>query len=1009
MAALSIGARGPRIVTLQKRLHELGYSGVVADGLFGRATQSAVADLQGRHGLHVDGEVDDRLAALIGTPLVVPAPGQEPESVDEAEARAQWRHIARTLEAPDEATRRIAAAEGFMSYGLRFLHLLGYAVEQAGASAPKQVLDHAVEVVDQVGSWFNEWLKGERFTERLDEAERRAIVAKALLDERGLAGLSRLAISGVLALPEGHPQRDVAWARSQLLAHLGRCEILGDDQGAMHTIQDIMRHGLLPPRETEQLIKRGERLLPRIDDPHVRRNFWASVAGFHSVQAFAERERLEAKSAWFKVEGEPDSPPSRSRMKRSRALAEAAMNSMEELLEEIPKADRARVRAKNRASLAMLYGLDEPAKSVEFLKEALDSGALDDEFALDLVRMEAKQRLLLDQWERACQLLESRIDAFEQRYLAAVDEAEIRSRGEEYSEVLKTLAWASVAGNRWNLAVQALGRGRGIRLRHRAALRRSPAGRVVLERERRLHAIERGVQPSAGEPAVPRDQDWIGVSVSEHTAALEAYRVARREAKVELVHPDAAAVGAALQLGEAVALLGVSYRGLLMAVVCAGDSVPSGRFHLPEWPEERIVKALVGRELDGWVMALGGRIDPDPQLQGPLEQVLRAFDRIVGQPLGAFAQSNGIEHLTIVPDPWLDFIPWWALKSLSGLDVSVASSLEQFTREQKRERVAVRRALVVSDPTDDLAAAMAEGEAIAKRLTAAGVKVERLNRSEATRDAVVDALEQCEWLHFAGHGRSAISEPLRSALALHPDWARAPVPDAAALTGLFAREDIEWQRPYDEVREATVESIGHLRELRTGPQFEVERWLDYAEGRTLWSLGEAGEFVADLWSAGAMAVGAPLNRTRVCFLSACSSGGASTPSNEGASGLVAALQLSGVSTVISTRWEIVDAVGLLVADLFYENLAASDGEWSVTRVLREAVTQLRKLTQKQTAKRLGPLIAGCADEDARAQLEASARVIETLGQKPFSHPYFWGAYHVSGSGTLRLGMPAEVR
>jgi CHAT domain-containing protein/tetratricopeptide (TPR) repeat protein len=1009
MAALSIGARGPRIVALQKRLHELGYSGVVVDGVFGPATQSAVADLQERHGLHVDGEVDARLAALIGTPLVVPAPGQPPESIDEGEAIAQWRHIARTLEAPDEATRRTAAAEGFMSYGLRFLHLLGYAVTQAGASAPKQVLENAAEVVDQVGWWFNDWLRGERFTERLDEAERRAIVAKAVLDERGLASLARLAINGVLALPESHPQRDVAWARSRLLAHLGRCEILGDDQGAMQTIQDIMRHGLLPPRQTEQLIKRGERVLPRIDDPAVRRNFWANVAGFHSVQAFAERERLDAKSAWFKVEGEPDNPPSRSRLKRSRALAEAAMNSMEELLEVIPEADRARVRAKNRASLAMLYGLDEPAKSVEFLKEALDSETLEDEFALDLARMEAKQRLLLDQWERACELIEPRIDAFEHRYLAAVDEAEIKRCGEEYSEALTTLAWACVAGDRWNLAVQALGRGRGVRLRHRAALRRSPAGRIVLERERRLHAIERGVQPSAGQPAVPRDQDWVGISVSDHTAALEAYRVARREATAELVHPDTAAIGAALQVGEAVALLGVSYRGLLMAVVCAGDSVPSGRFCLSDWTEQRIVKVLVGRGLDGWVMALGGRIDPDPELQGPLERALRAFDRIVGQSLGAFAHSNRIEHLTIVPDPWLDFIPWWALKSLSGLDVSVASSLEQFTGEQKRERVAVRRALVVSDPTGDLAAAMAEGEATATRLAAAGVKVERLNRTEATRDAVVDALQQCEWLHFAGHGRSALSEPLRSALALHPDWARAPVSDAEALTGLFARKDIEWQQPYDEVREATVESIGQLRELRTGPQFEVERWLDYAEGRTLWSLGEAGEFTADLWSAGAMAVGAPLDRTRVCFLSACSSGGASTPSNEGASGLVAALQLSGASTVISTRWEIVDAVGLLVADLFYERLIASNGEWSVTRVLRGAVTRLRQLTQKQTARRLGPLIASCSDEDARAQLEESARLIETLGRRPFSHPYFWGAYHVSGSGTLRLRMSGQGR
>ncbi|MGB8436004.1 MAG: hypothetical protein WCE38_17245, partial [Burkholderiales bacterium] len=529
-----------------------------------------MADLQERHGLCADGEVDARLAALIRTPLVVPPPRKPLEAIDEGEVAGQMGFITRTIGAPDEATRRIAAAEGFMSFGLRFLYLLARAVALADSSETNHRSDSAADILDQVGWWFNDWLKGEQFTDRHDESARRAIVAKAVLDDLGIARLARLAVDGVLALPEDHPQRDLAWARTRMLSHLSRCEALGDDEATLLTIEDIVRHGLLPPRETEQLIRRGERVLPRIDDPSVRRNFWVGVAGFHTVQAYEERGRLEARSRWLKVDGEPDTPPSRRRMKRILALAEAAMSRMEALLEEIPEADRARVRAKNRVSLAMLYGLDQPAKSVDLLKEALDSGALHDELALDAARLEAKQRLLLNQWERACELLEPRISAFEHRYLAAVDEAEIDQSGEEYSEVLTTLAWACVAGSRWNLAVQTLGRSRGIRLRHRAALRKSPAGREVLERERQLHALERGVQPEAGRPTVRRDQDRIGVSLSDHTAALEAYRLARLEAKVELAHPDAAALGAALNPGEAVALLDVSYRGLLMAVVCAG-------------------------------------------------------------------------------------------------------------------------------------------------------------------------------------------------------------------------------------------------------------------------------------------------------------------------------------------------------------------------------------------------------------------------------------------------------
>lgn len=144
MAALSIGARGPEVAALQKRLQALGYDDVWPDRVFGPATQAAVGDPQHRHR---DSKAD-------------PA--------TDADTAAG---IART--------------------------------------------DDAIADLEQVDEWFLEWLQGERFTERVDEPECRAIVATMVLDEMGLAGLTRVAVDAILALPDDHPRRDVARARPQ--------------------------------------------------------------------------------------------------------------------------------------------------------------------------------------------------------------------------------------------------------------------------------------------------------------------------------------------------------------------------------------------------------------------------------------------------------------------------------------------------------------------------------------------------------------------------------------------------------------------------------------------------------------------------------------------------------------------------------------------------------------------------------------------------------------------------
>jgi lipoprotein-anchoring transpeptidase ErfK/SrfK len=64
-AKLRVGARGPGVAALQRRLSALGYWGGAADGSFGSLTQQAVFALQKAAGLDRDGVVGPRTRAAL--------------------------------------------------------------------------------------------------------------------------------------------------------------------------------------------------------------------------------------------------------------------------------------------------------------------------------------------------------------------------------------------------------------------------------------------------------------------------------------------------------------------------------------------------------------------------------------------------------------------------------------------------------------------------------------------------------------------------------------------------------------------------------------------------------------------------------------------------------------------------------------------------------------------------------------------------------------------------------
>jgi tetratricopeptide (TPR) repeat protein len=136
-------------------------------------------------------------------------------------------------------------------------------------------------------------------------------------------------------------------------------------------------------------------------------------------------------------------------------------------------------------------------------------------------------------------------------------------------------------------------------------------------------------------------------------------------------------------------------------------------------------------------------------------------------------------------------LPWNGRPLAASLEVEYGLDLPMQTGSRPAPDIR-RSALIVANPTGDLAAATSEADLVARALGA--WQVIRIEGANATRQALLNELKQARLFHYAGHAEVVASQGLSSALLLNGNarielgdlLATASVPDFVVLSACDA-------------------------------------------------------------------------------------------------------------------------------------------------------------------------------------------------------------------------------
>ena len=457
------------------------------------------------------------------------------ERITDDEVDAQLRYVERVLSAADDNERKAALADGLLAFGVRFIALWDQLVAQA--ADPEDFQQTAIDL----RVLFVGWLKGRDLTARADERERRALAALQVLDDGPeFFDYTHYAAEAILELPESHPTRDVERVRTAVRAQLHHYQKQGDDTPwvfAAYALALAYKERLGTDEELIAWEPWVEKVASQLEPADALR-LWGAVEAFYIE--LSERDgaqwRDRATSARSRIDSMVLSDDDQS------------LNDLMRLLATIADGDQ--------------------LSAAERLKRAIGSGSFDPDVQRMIAVREARIRLAHDDWERVIALLESRIDGYEEEYVTSILADDRAAAGADFGEACTSLAFARAHVGQWELAVETLERGKCARQRYIRALRRTPGAAKLLELEADLYAISRGLPLDHGTESVARVQDWLAHGLSPEAQLQEQYR--------QLIPaldpsgwraPRIADIQRGLQPGEAALSLGLSWPGLLAALV----------------------------------------------------------------------------------------------------------------------------------------------------------------------------------------------------------------------------------------------------------------------------------------------------------------------------------------------------------------------------------------------------------------------------------------------------------
>lgn len=792
-----------------------------------------------------------------------------------------------------------------------------------------------------------------------------------------------LALSN-LGLPVTHEQRDVADATLLLENHLARSLETGDVNEAIQTIADLLAHDLASTERGEELLAEGDELLEAADEQNGL-GYLLAAENFCRGQFITARDagRAEDAEGW---------------LQRARQYSG---------VDEESGADAESLDLAQLAALASQYHMAGDAQNAaDTYRRIVDATGLGDyppvqHFALN----EGVLRLQLGDFDRAAEATSALLPLVEARYLTAVVDDDVADAEQRLTDTVEVLAQAEAARGRWDEVVRTLDRSTGLRLRYRAALREQGDAESIIALERELDAATRGAETD--------EED----GVSARARLLEEYRRVRAALPANRMEsPAIGEVAAVLEPDEALAMIATTAACTLVAVVTSSHAGGSASGVIDfDWSWDEWLARLARDGDNGWVSAL---LDPDPaEPEEALAWILAELDE---GPISQIREllPDDVKRLTLIPHDVLNLIPWWAASGLEDLQVAIGPSMTEVVRVRRADADAGgRTALIVANPTHDLAATGLGCAAAAEQLRDAHFDVALMSGDEATEPHFLEAVEGRSVLHFAGHGRL---ERRRSALELNAGPLPEPDPFPAWVEAVAdwrevvrADDDDEEDEPGADddasspsERWADLEGVGRVYERRT-PGGPLERFLERRDGTLAATYaGESLIRISELWSGTDIVVGDAIRGCRLAVLCACQSGAGAGRGDE-VPGFPAAFALAGVDTVIGSLWRVEEPFAALWVELFYETLAGSLDTGAetvdVAALVRGVGGRLRAMDRETARERLIDLVERADDPLVRLELEAYA---ESIGEPPFADAWRWGAFYLAGCPTVRFN-PAE--